>query len=152
MQPKALIVIVLALILLGGGGYYIYKSNAKPDMVSQFNVSNERIAKDLEGRTAPLPYGQVWPFEPTQGITATVVSKKQVDDYVVIVVDVKAAAEVKPQQTEKKEEKAPPPGIKSVKVGLNGLLKLTYEKISTDWYLVGIDSVSLRAYPLINEP
>ena len=150
MQSKV-IVAILALCLVAGGGYYAYKTYAKPDMVSQFSVSNEFIAKDLEGRTAALPYGQVWPFEPNQGIKTTIVSKKQVEDYVVVVVDVKATAEVSPPKTEKKEEKAPPPGIKSVKVGLQGLLKLTYEKINTEWYLVGIESVSLRAYPLIEQ-
>lgn len=141
---------MLALCLVVGGGYYVYKLN-RPDMISQFNITNDRIAKDLEGRTAPLPYGQMWPFEPSQGITTTVVSKKQVDDFIVVVVEVKASAEVTPPKTEGKEEKSPPPGIKSVRVGLAGLMKLTYEKIGTDWYIVGVESVSLRAFPLVNE-
>ena len=128
------------------------KSNAKPDLVSQFGVANDRIAKDLEGRTAPLPYGQVWPFEPSQGITVTLVSKKQVDDYIVAVVDVKATADVAPPKVEGKEDKAPPAGVKSVKVGVQGLMKLTYERINAEWYIVGVDSVSLRAYPLVNAP
>lgn len=147
---KGVVVIGLLLILIAGGGYYAWKVN-KPDIVSQFNVTNDKIAKDLEGRTAPLPYGQMWPFEPSQGITATIVSKKQVDDFIVVVVEVKASAEVTPPKAEGKEDKAPPPGIKSVRVGLAGLLKLTYEKIGTDWYIVGVESVSLRAYPLVNE-
>lgn len=150
MQGK-LVVAILALILIAGGAYYLYKTNAKPDMLSQFNVSSERVAKDLEGRTAPLPYGQVWPFEPQQGITANIVSKKQVEDFVVVVVEVKAQADVAPPKTDPKEKEKPmPPGIKSVKVGLSGLMKLTYEKIASEWYLVGIESVSLRAYPLVD--
>lgn len=145
---KAAVFVILAAILACGGGYYVYKSNAKPDMISQFNVTNERVAKDLEGRTASLPYGQVWPFEPPQGITAVIISKKQVEDFVIIVVEVKATADVAPPKTEK-DAKPPPLGIKSVKVGLSGLVKLTYEKISSEWYLVGIETVSLRAFPLV---
>ncbi len=152
MNTKVIVVALLVLVLLAGSGYYYYQTNAKPDLVGQFNVSSGTIAKDLEGRTAPLPYGQVWPFDPTQGITVNIVSKKQVDDFVLVVVDIKCSAEVTPpKDKDKKEEaKAPPPGVKSFKVSLTGLVRLTYERINGEWYMIGVENISLKAAPLIN--
>ena len=139
------VVVGLLLILVGAAGYLYYKS--RNDLVGQFNVTSDKIASDLEGRTAPLPYGQVWPFEPNQGLTVKIVGKKQVDDYVQVVIEVSAQAKVEPPKTDKKEEKPPP--VKSFKVALTGLAKLTYERVGTEWYIVGVDSLSLRAHPLI---
>lgn len=131
-----LISIVLGLLVFVGGGYYAYQS-FKPGV--KFNLTSERIAKDLEGRTAPLLYGQVWPFDPTQNLVASVVGKKTVDDYVVLFVNLKANANV---TTEKEKEKLP------TQIALSGIGKLTYENVGSEWYLINVESVSLKATPV----
>lgn len=147
-----LVVVVLALGVVGGGGYYVYKTNfAKPDYVSKFNVSTERMAQDLEGKSVMLPFGQAWPFEKDQGISVKIVSKKQVDDYVVVAVEVTASAKVEPAPPPPKDEKAKEPD-KTEKLPsrlvLSGLMKMTYEQINGEWYLVGAESVSLQLKPI----
>jgi hypothetical protein len=142
-----LVVVVLALAVVGGGGYYFYKSYvAKPDHLSKFNVTTERMVKDLDGKSVMLPFGQAWPFEKDQGVSVQVVSKKQVDDYVVVAVEVSAVAKVEPPPKDEKS-KEPPPKLPS-KVSLSGIMKMTYEEINGQWYLIGLESVSLQAKPL----
>lgn len=121
---------------------------SKPNYVSSFNVSSADIAKDMDGRAVHLPYGQVWPFDPTQSLTVRVVAKKQVEEYVIVLVEVSAQAEVMPTTKDTKEIKdSKEKGKLPARVKLNGNAKLTYESIGKQWNLVSIDNVSLRASP-----
>lgn len=130
--------------------------NSKTNLVGKFNLSSERIAKDLDGRAVGLMLNQVWPFESGQNINVQVVGKKQVDDYVMVVIDVKALAPV--QQIEQPKEQfsttttgkdvpKTPPKLPS-KLQLLGRMKLTYELVDNDWYLLGTENLSLRAIPM----
>jgi len=123
------LVLLVALV-----GAYIWQSNMShsPD----FTVSNERILTDLNGRTAPLGVGQVWPFDTTQNLTVKVIGKKTTPEFTFVVVQMNATAKLPKDQ---KDSKAP------TKVNLNGLAKLTYEFIGNEWYLMAVDNVSLSA-------
>lgn len=116
--------------------YLIGKDFTKPRHLGNFPVTAEKIAKDLEGRSVVLPFGQMWPFDASQGITVTVMGKKQVDDFVVVAIEVQAVANVPPS----KEEKSQP-----AKIALGGAMKLTYEIFGKDWYLVAAEGLTLRA-------
>jgi hypothetical protein len=147
MNTRSIVIGSLVLLILLGGGYLGYKNFiAKPDHLSQFNVTPERMAKDLEGRQAALAFGQAWPFEAGQGIVVTVLAKKQVDEFVIVAVELKASAKVEPPQTDKKDEKPKEPPVK-LNVALSGVAKLTYERIGNEWYMIGVEGLSLRATP-----
>ena len=130
MQKK--VIIVLVGILLLGGAYALWQYHK--DKV--FNVSAARIAEDLDGKTANVAYGQVWPFDPTQNLSVKVLGKKHVDEYVVVMAELTATAKVDHKDA---KEKLPS------KVNLKGIAKLTYENIANEWYLVGVEGVTLRA-------
>lgn len=140
---------VLTLVAVIAGFALIYNNTSKPNYSSSFNVSSTDIAKDMDGKVVQLPYGQVWPFDPTQSLNVHVVAKKQVDEYVIVMVDVTAQAEVMPTTKDTKETKDAK-GAKEklpTRVKLNGYAKLTYESIGRHWNLVSVDNVSLRASP-----
>jgi len=141
-----LVVAVLGLAVIGGGSYFVYKSYiAKPDHLSKFNVTTERMVADLEGKSVMLPFGQGWPFANDQNLAVKIVSKKQVDDYVVVAVEVSAIAKVEqPPKDEKAKE--PAPKLPN-RLSLSGIMKMTYEEINGQWYLVGLENVSLQAKP-----
>ncbi len=132
---KTVISVVVAAGLLGAIFYF---ATQKPDHLSSFNLSNERIARDLDGRNLTLGAGQFWPFEASQKITAKIVGRKQVDEFVVIIVEVSATAKVPEDEKEKKLPK---------KIALTGTIKLTYEQVEGLWYMVGLDPVAIRAVP-----
>jgi hypothetical protein len=140
----------LLLIAVVAGVAVMYNNTTKPDYISKFDISAEAMTKDLDGKLVQLPYGQVWPFDPTQSLNLDVVAKKQVDELVVVLVDVKAFANVSTMQAHEQgttngkqtvKEKLP------AKVRLNGYAKLTYENIGEYWNLMSVDNVSLRASP-----
>jgi hypothetical protein len=131
-------------------------ANSRSNVAGKFNLSSERIAKDLDGRAVSLMLNQVWPFDVSQNINIQVIGKKQVDEFVVVVVDVKALAPVQQVETPKeqfsttttsKDVPKTPPKLPS-KLQLNGRMKLTYELVDNEWYLLGAENLSLRAIPL----
>lgn len=128
----------------------------KTNVVGKFNLSSDRISKDLDGRAVSLMLNQVWPFDSSQNINVQIVGKKQVDDFVVVVVDVKALAPVQ-QMEAVKEQFSTNPNSKDVpkttpklpsKLQLNGRMKLTYELVDSDWYLLAAENLNLRAIPI----
>lgn len=149
MNNASNILKVLLLVVVIAGFGLIYNNTSRPNYVSNFNVSSADIAKDMDGKAVQLPYGQVWPFDPTQSLNVRVVAKKQMDEYVIVMVEVSAFAEVLPtikdtkdtKETKEAKEKLP------AKVKLNGYAKLTYESIGKHWNLVSVDNVTLRASP-----
>ncbi len=155
---KIIACVLLGFVLVFAAQYSaIWMATAKTNVVSKFNLSSERIVKDLDGRAVSLMLNQVWPFEPSsQTINLQVVSKKQVDEYVVTVVDVKAMAAVQQVDVPKeqfstsptsKDIPKTPPKLPS-KLQLNGKMKLTYEFVDGEWYLLGVENLSLKAIPL----
>jgi len=134
MQKYVAGVLIFLLLVGAGYGYWKYK-----DKTSSFNISSDKMAQDLDGKTANVAYGQVWPFDPTQNISVKVISKKQVEDYIIVAVEISATAKV-----EQKDSKEKLPS----KVNLKGVAKLTYEDLGHEWYLVGVDGVTLRAVPV----
>ena len=130
--------------------------NGKPNVISKFNLSNDRIAKDLDGRAVSLMFNQVWPFDVSQNINIEVIGRKQIDEFVVVIVDVKALAPVQqadiPKEqfsttTTSKDVPKTPPKMPS-KLNLNGRMKLTYELVDNDWYLLAVENLNLRAIPI----
>lgn len=141
------IIVALLLLVLGAGGVYLFnKMNAKPDYVSAWNLPTEKVARDLEGRTAPLPYNQVWPFDGTQNVTVNVLGKKQVEEFVVVVVELRATAKVDQPKDVPKDAKDAPKAPSTV--ALSGLARLTYERVNGEWYLIAVESISLKALPV----
>lgn len=134
MNKIAIILIVLA---LGAATYIGYKQLNEVN----FNVSTDQISKDLEGRSVALLYGQFWPFDNSQSLSVKIISVKKADDYYVAIIELSATAKV--QQSDQKDAPKLPD-----RLSLSGLARVTYEKISGNWYLIGADNVSLRATPL----
>jgi hypothetical protein len=142
-------------LMFGAQTLSIYVFN-KSNNVSKFNVSSEQIAKDLDGRSVAVMFNQVWPFDSSQSITVKPVSKKPLDEYVVVVVDVNAIAPVIQDTPTQKEQfstnpsskDAPKPVVKlPSKLQLVGRMKLTYEIIDNEWYLLSADNLTLKANP-----
>lgn len=145
---------LLTLMIFLAQSAAIYINVSKTNNVSKFNLTPDKISKDLDGKTVAMMGNQIWPFDLSQNIGVTVVGKKQLDEYVVVVADVKALAAV--QQEEKSREQfstnpaakdAPKPKLPS-KVALSGRLKMTYELIEGEWYLLSIDNLNLHAMPI----
>jgi hypothetical protein len=149
--------VLLGFALVFGAQYSaIWMATTKTNIVSKFSLSSDRIVKDLDGRAVSLMLNQVWPFDSSQRIDLQLVSKKQVDEYVVAVVDVKALAAVQQVEVPKeqfststtsKDVPKNPPKLPS-KLQLNGKMKLTYELVEGEWYLVGVENLNLKAIPL----
>jgi hypothetical protein len=150
-------VFVLVAVFLGTVlGTYV--TSSKPNNVSKFNVTEDAIAKDLDGRALSLAMGQVWPFDSSQNITVKVDKKKPLDEYVVIVAEVNAVAPVQ-QETSSvpKEQFSTNPSGKDTpktpaklpsKLHLRGMVKLTYELFDNNWYLISAENLSLKAFPI----
>jgi len=145
------------LILFAAQYSAFWVATYRPNIVSKFNLSSDRIAKDLDGRTVNLMLNQVWPFDSTQNITVQVDGKKQIDEFVVVIVNVSAIAPVQQTPDTPKEQFSTNPTSKDVpktpvklpsRLHLNGKIKLTYELIDGDWYLVGLENLALKAMPL----
>jgi hypothetical protein len=149
---------ILSVLILLGVGYLVYeraytsKSNGPvTTMPSTFTVSDENFAADLLGRSVTLPAGQLWGFNTDQRLTTKVVSRKALDDNVVVVVDVTAHANIvspnPPSLNEKEKDKdakkPPPPGTPKL-LTLSGLAKMYYERINGQWYLTQVEGVSLK--------
>lgn len=135
----------------------IWFTIGKSNNVSKFGLSADRISKDLDGRAVSLMLNQVWPFDMSQNIDVQVVGKKQADEFVIVIVDVKAVAPVQQAETLPKEQFSTTTTAKDVpkstpklptKLRLNGRMKLTYELVDNEWYLLGVENLSLRAAPL----
>lgn len=123
---------------------------SKSNNVGKFNLSPERIAKDLDGRNVNLLLNQVWPFDLTQNINVNVVGKKQLDEYVAVIVEVKAVAPVQQEQVSSIKEgstKDPPRNAPKLpaRLNLSGRMKLTYELIDNEWYLLTVENLTLKA-------
>lgn len=145
------------LVLFAAQYSALYVATYKPNIVSKFNLSGDRIAKDLDGRTVNLMLNQVWPFDASQNINVQVESKKQIDEFLFVVVEVKALAPVQQAADTPKEQFSTNTTSKDVpktpaklpsKLQLNGKLKLTYELMDGDWYLVGLENLALKAIPI----
>jgi hypothetical protein len=128
----------------------------KTNNTGRFDLSSERIVKDLDGKVVNVMLNQVWPFDSSQNINLQVVGKKQMDEYVVVVVDVKVIAAVQ-QQELPKEQTSVNPANKEVpkttpkwpsKLQLSGKMKLTYELLNNEWYLLSADNLNLKAVPV----
>lgn len=126
-------------LLLLAIGFGIYKYNTKTDYLGKFQVSIEKMTKDMDGKMVTIGYSQIWTFENNQNINISLHGKKQVDEFVVLVGDIKATAKF----AETKKE------LPS-KVNLKGLAKFTYEYIGTEWYLISVDSLNLKAEPVMD--
>jgi hypothetical protein len=129
-----------------------------------FITNSDKLVKELDGKSVAISYNQVWPFDFTQSMVVSVVGKKYVDDFQVLVVDIKASAKVSEAKEEKvlpKEHTATNPNKPTTqpkesvtnsklpsRIYLNGLAKLTYEYIDGEWYLINVDNISLKATPV----
>lgn len=150
--------LVAAFLVLFAAQYSaLYVATYKPNIINKFNLSADRIAKDLDGRTVNLMLNQVWPFDASQNISVQIDSKKQIDEFVIVVVDVKALAPVQQAAETPKEQFSTNTTSKDVpktpvklpsKLQLNGKIKLTYELMEGDWYLVGVENLALKAIPM----
>ena len=136
----------------------IYLTSSKSNNVSKFNLTEETIAKDLNGRALSLAMGQVWPFDSSQNIKIRIDKKKPLDEYVIVVAEVTAVAPVQ-QETASgpKEQFSTTPNSKDTpkttpklptKLQLSGMVKLTYELFDSNWYLISVENLSLRAFPV----
>jgi hypothetical protein len=112
-------------------------------LLSSFDLTTEQIVLDLEGRQVAIAHGQAWPLDKGQGLTVSIVSRKQIDNFVVLVVDVRATAGVEQSKSEK--------GKIPSKVSLSGYLKLTYEQIGSVWYLIGVDGLTAKATAVFDQ-
>lgn len=154
MKEKIIVGTVLAVtaffVLFWAQTFALMFTISKSNNVGKFNLSPERIAKDLDGRNVNLLLNQVWPFDLTQNINVTVTGKKQLDEYVAVVVDVKANAPVQQEAASSIKEgstKDPPrsaPKLPS-RLNLSGRMKLTYELIDNEWYLLTVENLTLKA-------
>lgn len=156
-----LILVVAAFAVIFGAQCLAIQVFSKTNNVGKFGMESEQIIKDLDGRTVAVMFNQVWPFDSSQDIKLKVLSKKQLEEYVVVVVDVNALAAVQqpPQETPKEQfstnptSKEPvkpvnPPVKLPSKLHLTGRMKLTYELVDNDWYLIGVDNLNLKALPI----
>lgn len=131
-------------------------TSGKPSNVGKFGLTPDRISKDLDGRAVSLMLNQVWPFDLSQNLDVQVIAKKQADDFVVVVVEIKAQAPVQVDSSVKEQfsttttgKDAPKTQPKMpTKLRLVGRMKLTYELVDNEWYLLGVENLSLRAIPL----
>ena len=149
--------VLIAFVVVFAAQYSaMWMTASKINLVGKFNLAPERITKDLDGRAVSLMLNQVWPFESSQSINIQIVGKKQVDDFVIIVIDVKALAPVQqvdiPKEqfsttTTSKDVPKTPPKLPS-KLQLSGRMKLTYELVDGDWYLLGMENLNLKAVPI----
>lgn len=133
-----------------------YITSSRPNNVSKFNVKEETIARDLDGRVIQLAGGQIWPLDSSQNIRVKVDGKKPSDEYVVVIVEVMASAQVQQETVGPKEQFSTAPNSKDVpktqklptKLQLKGMMKLTYELVDNNWYLIGAEGLGMKAYPL----
>lgn len=134
----------------------IWLATGKPNNVGKFNLASERIARDLDGKSVSLMLNQVWPFEASQNISVQVVTKKQLDEYVVVITDVKALAAVQQADGPKEQfsttttgkDVPKTPAKMPSKLQLMGRMKLTYELVDNEWYLLTVENLSLRPVPI----
>jgi len=134
----------------------IWITTGKSNNVNKFGLTSDRISKDLDGRAVSLMLNQVWPFDLSQNLDVQVIAKKQVDDFVAVIIEIKAQAPVQADVSVKEQFSTSTTG-KDVpktqpkmptKLRLVGRMKLTYEIVDNEWYLLGIENLSLRAIPL----
>ncbi len=151
-----LLVIFLAFgVIFGAQTLAIYVFN-KSNNVSKFDLSATQIVGDLEGRTVSVIFNQIWPFDNSQNINLKIISKKQLDEYVVVIVDINALATVQQDNGPKEKFSTVPTSKEPVKLTpklpsklqLAGKMKLTYELVDNDWYLLAVDNLSLKASPI----
>jgi hypothetical protein len=156
MNRNVLVGLAAFIIVFAAQYSAMWVVTSKTNIVGKFNLSSDRIVKDLDGRAVSLMLNQVWPFDSSQNINVQIVGKKQADDFVVVVIDVKALAPVQqvdiPKEqfsttTTSKDVPKTPPKLPS-KLQLSGRMKLTYELVDGDWYLLGAENLSLKATPI----
>lgn len=144
------------LIVLMAQAGAIWLTSGKSNNVGKFGLTSDRISKDLDGRAVSLMLNQVWPFDLSQNLDVQIIAKKQADEFVVVVVEIKALAPVQADTIVKEQFSTSTTG-KDVpktqpklptKLRLNGRMKLTYELVDNEWYLLGVENLSLRAIPI----
>lgn len=135
-------VIVAVLLFIGTAGVY---KQLFPSLIDQFNPTQEQLIENLNGQVIGLPYGQAWPFDPTQKVQVNVVSKKQVEQFIVVFANIQAQADVIPIKN--KDDKEPKEKLPK-KVWLSGVLKMHYEQVGNQWYLVHLEGIGMKAVPL----
>ncbi len=156
MNGKVVAVLLAAILCLGGGfmiGRMIKNSETKSRTLGDFDVQEQQMAKDLEGFSVGLPYGQVWAFDPTQNIVVKALGKKRAEEFVAVAAEISALAKVQQEEKIAPKVQSSTDPIKSTakeqpklpeSISLSGVAKLHYEKIGDKWYLVNIESVSLK--------
>jgi len=131
MNWKALMALVGLLALFLGIGYQNYFNS------TNFDLPEERIIKDLNGKGVPTAFNQYWPFELNQNIKISVIGTRETDGgYTIVMVEVSATASVDKSKNEKE--------LPSDKMQLRGVARLTYEFVAGEWYLLNIENISLK--------
>lgn len=140
MSLKHIVVSAVLFVALAAGGYGLYRHSSH-GLADSFDASPSRVSNDLVGQTVPMAFGQAWPFDGSQKIEVVrVLGKKQTDGFVQVYVQVRSSANVTPPAESK--DKAPP---KAIRVKVDGVLKLHYEKVADEWFLLQVDNLSLKA-------
>lgn len=159
---RTVIVALVALVLGGAAVYY----GTQQSTISLPDVTAEQVSKDLMGKSVVLGTGQLWGFSPDQKVEVQVLSKKAQDQNMIVAVKLKAVAKLEPLNEHKEPDKpkiegstpAQPPvkptsteaekpkekEIVPKRATLDGLVKLYYENVSGQWYLVHVESVQLN--------
>lgn len=165
---KTWIVIAMALAVgCLGVVWYVDRSSRQPVQVNaeQFSRTPEQMRLDMQNRYVVIPpVGQLWAFTPDQKVDITVLQTKPENGGVVVCVRIASTAVVQPPKEDapnqdieiksavplaggKDSPKSPPPPPVAlpVTVHLSGVVKLHYELIAGEWYLVDISSVNAQA-------
>jgi hypothetical protein len=141
---------ISTVIFAGGFGLYKHYSNT----ANGFDPKLSAVASDLNGHTVGMPFAQAWPFDNAQNIEVVRVFGKKTGvqpDTVTFFAQIRSTANVVPEKREekkekdKKEEKKDAKEVKTVRVKVEGVVKLTYEKGGSEWFLVQVDNMTLRA-------
>ena len=90
-------------------------------------LTTNQILEDLDQHAINVANNQLWFLDKVQNYTISVVNTKSTDDFLFVVVEINSKTKV-----ENKELK------------LSGLMKLNYEYLGKNWYLLGIDNISLK--------
>jgi hypothetical protein len=130
--------------------------------VTTLDMSNKKVASDLVGRSIVVPpFAQVWFFDSNQELGVRVLQSKVQDDIAILAVEVGAITQIsKQEESEESKERLSQPFIpptqsattkpaepvisEPTKASLAGTIKLVYEKIGSDWFLVGLEPLSMR--------
>lgn len=124
----------LGVVSAGTSSYMVYKDylREKEVEVKEFSLTDSQFKSDVVGKSMLVPQlGQSWGFTAEQQIDFKTVEKKSVGDSVVVVGHMAARAAVK---TDKKTTAA----------SMEGVVKLVYENVGKEWFLVAVEPVSVK--------